>query len=147
VLDRGYAYAMTDKGNSGTSFYRDGQRPADAIAEWNHRVTQLTRATQDVVRQRYGAEPRRTHLFGISNGGYLTRWQLENRPALYDGGVDWEGTLFRDPGPNLFTYLPTALREYPTYAATGDRDSYRAMVRAGFQPGSEFLWEYHYGVY
>ena len=31
---------------------------------------------------------------GISNGGYLTRWQLENRPDLYDGGVDWEGTLF-----------------------------------------------------
>ena len=31
---------------------------------------------------------------GISNGGYLTRWQLEKRPDLYDGGVDWEGTLF-----------------------------------------------------
>ena len=44
---------------------------------------------------------------GISNGGYLTRWQLENRPDLYDGGLDWEGTLFRADGPNLFTYLPT----------------------------------------
>ena len=47
---------------------------------------------------------------GISNGGYLTRWQLENRPALYDGGVDWEGTLMRADGPNLFTYLPAALQ-------------------------------------
>jgi len=147
VLDRGYAYAMTDKGNSGTSFYRDGQRPADAIAEWNHRVTQLTHATKDVVRQRYGTEPRRTYMFGISNGGYLTRWQLENRPGLYDGGVDWEGTLFRDPGPNLLTYLPTALKEYPSYAATGDREAHRAMIRAGFQRGSKFLWEYHYGIY
>ena len=36
---------------------------------------------------------------GISNGGYLTRWQLENRPDLYDGGLDWEGTLFRADGP------------------------------------------------
>ncbi len=98
VLAHGYAYASTDKGNSGSSFYRDGQRPGDAIAEWNHRVTQLTRATKQVVRQRYGREARRTYLFGISNGGYLVRWQLENNPWLYDGGVDWEGTLFGPRG-------------------------------------------------
>ena len=43
--------------------------------------------------------PRRTYLFGISNGGYLVRWQLENRARLYDGGVDWEGTLFSPRSP------------------------------------------------
>ena len=46
LLARGYAYAMTDKGNGGASFYRDGRRPGDAIGEWNRRVTQLTKATR-----------------------------------------------------------------------------------------------------
>jgi len=100
-----------------------------------------------VVRQRYGHEPRRTYMFGLSNGGYLTRWQLENEPSLYDGGLDWEGTLFRADGPNLLTYLPTALKSYPAYAATGDRAAHDAMIRAGFAPGSEFLWPYHHAYY
>ncbi|WP_323792832.1 tannase/feruloyl esterase family alpha/beta hydrolase [Nocardioides sp.] len=146
VLARGYAYAMTDKGNSGTSFQNDGATPADAINEWNRRVTQLTKVTKKVVRQTYGREPRRTYLFGISNGGYLTRWQLENRPRLYDGGIDWEGTLFRAQGPNLLTYLPTALRDYPAYLA-GDEQAHQRMLDVGFAAGSEFTWEYHYGVY
>ena len=119
VLANGYAFASTDKGNTGTSFYRDGSRPGGSVREWNRRVTQLTRATKRVVEQRYGHRPRRTYMFGISNGGYLTRWQLENRPRLYDGGLDWEGTLFRAGGPNLLTYLPTTLERYPEYRATG----------------------------
>lgn len=147
LLDRGYAYAMTDKGNSGTRFYADGEEPGDAVAEWNRRVTQLTRATKRVVAQRYGRAPRRTYAFGISNGGYLVRWQLENRPRLYDGGVDWEGTLFRRQSPTLLDYLPVALRNYPAYLATGDERAHRRMIDAGFQRGSEFTWEYHYGVY
>jgi hypothetical protein len=147
LLARGYAYAMTDKGNGGSSFYSDGDEPGDAVAEWNHRVTQLTRATQQVVEQVSGREARRTYLFGISNGGYLVRWQLENRAALYDGGVDWEGTLYRSAPPNLLSYLPEALTHYPSYAATGDRDAFDALVDAGFNPRSAFTWEYHYGVY
>lgn len=147
VLARGYAFASTDKGNTGTGFYSDGAAPADAVAEWHHRVTQLTVATKRVVEQYYGESPERTYLTGISNGGYLTRWGLERHPELYDGGVDWEGTLFRADGPNLFTYLPTALRNYPRYRAIGDADAHQAMIEAGFAPGSEFLWDYHYGVY
>jgi len=147
VLAQGYAYASTDKGNSGTSFYRDGETPGDAIAEWNHRVTQLTRATKQVAEQRYGRAPRRTYAVGISNGGYLVRWQLENRPGLYDGGIDWEGTLYQEDSPNLLTYLPVALRHYPAYAATGDQAAHDAMIEAGFAKGSEFTWDYHYGVY
>jgi hypothetical protein len=82
---------------------------------------------------------------GISNGGYLTRWQLENRPSLYDGGVDWEGTLMTPGGPNLFTYLPTALREYPQ--ALVDPAARQRMYDVGFAPGSEVLWPDHYAVY
>ena len=146
VLARGYAFASTDKGNVGTRFYRDGSEPGGSVREWNRRVTQLARAAQEVAEQAYGERPERTYLFGISNGGYLTRWQLENRPGIYDGGLDWEGTLFRARGPNLLTYLPTALREYPRHA-TGDEDARDAIVEAGFAPGSEFLWDYHYAYY
>jgi hypothetical protein len=147
VVARGYAYASTDKGNDGTSFYQDGVRPGDAVVEWNYRVTQLTLAAKQAVRQRYGRGPARTYMTGISNGGYLTRWQLEHNPRLYDGGVDWEGTLFTPNGPNLFTYLPVALRHYPRYAATGSAADHDAMIAAGFAPGSEFLWADHYVEY
>ncbi|GAA3125875.1 tannase/feruloyl esterase family alpha/beta hydrolase [Planomonospora alba] len=140
ALARGYAYAATDKGNTGLAFYQDGRAPGDAIAEWNERVTQLTVAAKAAVRQRYGTAPRRTYAAGVSNGGYLVRWQLENRPWLYDGGVDWEGTLWRVEGDNLLTFLPPALRAYPA----GDAE---AMYAAGFARGSEFLWPYHAQVY
>ena len=146
VLAKGYAFAATDKGNTGTAFYRDGATPGDAIVEWNARVTELTLAAKRVVAQRYGTAARRTIMTGISNGGYLNRWQLENRPDLYDGGVDWEGTLFRAAGPNLLTYLPVALRNYPAYRA-GSEEAHDAMIAAGFPPGSEFLWDYHYAYY
>ncbi|HYU84483.1 MAG TPA: tannase/feruloyl esterase family alpha/beta hydrolase [Kribbellaceae bacterium] len=146
VLGQGYAFAATDKGNTGVTFYRDGAAPGDAVAEWNRRVTELTIAAKTAVLQRYGRVPGRTYMTGLSNGGYLTRWQLENRPGLYDGGVDWEGTLFRADGPNLFTYLPTALRSYPVYRG-GSAAAHEEMLRAGFAPGSEFLWEFHYQVY
>lgn len=147
ALAQGYAFASTDKGNTGAAFYRDGSRPGGSIREWHHRVTQLARATRTVVAEHYGERPRRTYLFGVSNGGYLTRWQLENRPALYDGGVDWEGTLLRARGPNLMTYLPAALKHYPDYAATGDQAAHDAMIAAGFAPGSEFLWPFHHSYY
>lgn len=146
VLAKGYAFAATDKGNTGAAFYRDGVAPGDAIVEWNSRVTQLTIAAKQVVKQRYGKSKSRTIMTGLSNGGYLTRWQLENRPDLYDGGVDWEGTLFRAEGPNLLTYLPTALRNYPAYRA-GSQEAHDAIIAAGFAPGSEFLWDFHYNVY
>jgi dienelactone hydrolase len=134
VLAQGYAFAATDKGNVGATFHRDGRRPGDAIVEWNHRVTQLTRAARVAVQQRYGHRPHRTYATGLSNGGYLVRWQLENHPELYDGGVDWEGTLWHPDRPHLLTFLPPALRAYPRPAD-------------GFPPGTEFLQEYHYRVY
>ncbi|HET9141884.1 tannase/feruloyl esterase family alpha/beta hydrolase, partial [Actinophytocola sp.] len=140
VLARGYAFAATDKGNTGATFHEDGAAPGDAVAEWNDRVTQLAVAARAVVAQRYGRAPGRTLMAGLSNGGYLVRWQLERNPWLFDGGVDWEGTLWTPDGPNLFTFLPPALRGYPA----GD---HQQVLDAGFAPGSEFLWDYHYRVY
>ncbi|MFH9060369.1 tannase/feruloyl esterase family alpha/beta hydrolase [Streptomyces coeruleorubidus] len=149
VLSRGYAYAATDKGNTGLAFYRDGRTPGDAVAEWNDRLTQLTRAARATVARRYDRPPSHTLVTGMSNGGYLVRWQLENHPELYDGGVDWEGTLWRSDGPTLLDFLPEALRTYPVYAAGGEGagKARQALHAAGFPVGSEFLWPYHHKVY
>ncbi|KUJ47496.1 aromatic ring-opening dioxygenase LigA [Streptomyces sp. NRRL F-5122] len=141
VLAQGYAYAATDKGNSGADFYRDGNRPGDAVDEWNRRTTQLTLAAKRVVAAHYGRAPRRTYMTGISNGGYLTRWQLEHRPELYDGGVDWEGALWTAEGPNLLTSLPVTVAR--ALGSARDEDLYAA----GFARGSEFLWAYHEKAY
>jgi predicted esterase len=146
AVSHGYAYASTDKGNSGQVFFLDGATPGDAVLEWHQRVTQLARAAKQVVQARYGAAPQETYMTGISNGGYLTRWQIEHHPKLFDGGVDWEGTLFTPDGPNLFTYLPAALANYPA-AALGDQTAHDAMIKAGFPPGSEILWADHYAEY
>ncbi|GAA1289516.1 hypothetical protein Psi02_17090 [Planotetraspora silvatica] len=140
ALAKGYAYAATDKGNVGATFYLDGKRPGDAVAEWNDRVSQLAVAAKKVVKKRYGKAPKTSIVAGQSNGGYLVRWQLENRPDLWDGGVDWEGVLWKADGPNLLTFLPAALRAYPS----GDT---QGMLTAGFAPGSEFLWPFHYQIY
>ena len=147
VLSQGYAYASTDKGNTGTSFFVNGARsaPGEAVREWHDRVSELAVAAKQVVAQSYGSAPAHTWMTGISNGGYLTRWQLENRPELYDGGVDWEGTLFRADGPNLFHAPPTALREYPQ--ASLDPAARQRMYDVGFEPGSESLWADRYAVY
>ncbi|MEV8623766.1 tannase/feruloyl esterase family alpha/beta hydrolase [Streptomyces sp. NPDC051079] len=141
VLAQGFAYAATDKGNTGADFFTDGREPGDAVAEWNRRVTELTKAAKKAVRQRYGKAPRRTYMTGISNAGYLTRWQLENRPELYDGGVDWEGVLWTTRGPNLLTSLPVTVAR--TFGTASDED----LIRAGFAPGSRFLWPYHEKAY
>ncbi|GAA3225525.1 alpha/beta hydrolase family protein [Actinocorallia longicatena] len=132
VLAKGYAYAATDKGNTGAAFHTDGAEPGDAIAEWNDRVTQLTRAARETLRLRYGRTPARTFTAGISNGGYLVRWQLERHPELYTGGVDWEGTLWTPEGPNLLRFLPTALAGRPEEVYPAD---------------SAPLWDYHRQVY
>ncbi|MEV5500340.1 tannase/feruloyl esterase family alpha/beta hydrolase [Nonomuraea fuscirosea] len=147
VLAKGYAYASTDKGNVDLEFYKDGKRPGDAITEWYRRMIEVTVAARVTVARHYGKKLRKTYAMGISNGGQLVRWALENHPELYDGGVDSEGTFWPPDGrPNALTYLPVALREYPKYAATGDPEAHAAMLRAGFAPGSEFLWDFNYRI-
>lgn len=161
VLSRGCAFASTDKGNSGFRFYGADQQPGDAMAEWNRRIEQLTEVVKGAAKEYYGKhgkELKHTYITGCSNGGYLTRYALENdRDDLYDGGVDWQGPLWVDPagpasdpldlGPNLLTFLPWALKYYPDWRDNKSRAAHDAMVSAGFEPGSEFLWQYYYDYY
>ncbi|GHB70373.1 hypothetical protein GCM10010347_45820 [Streptomyces cirratus] len=142
VLAKGYAYAATDKGNTGPEIYKDGDRPGDAILEWHRRVTELTVAAKQVTDQHYGRSPRFTYAAGLSAGGYLVRWQLEHRPDLYTGGLDWNALTFTPDGGLLAT-LPPALRAYPRYDE-GDRTAQAAMLAAGYPKGSEPQWGWHY---
>ena len=145
VLAQGYAYASTDKGNNGPTIYQDGVEPGDAIEEWNARVTELTIAAKKVVKQHYHRAPKRTYIAGFSAAGYLTRWQLENRPDLYDGGIDWSGLMIT-PEVSPLTYLPTALTEYPKYVA-GSPEAHQVLLDAGFPAGSEPIWEFSYRAF
>jgi Tannase and feruloyl esterase/3HB-oligomer hydrolase (3HBOH) len=137
VLAKGYAFASTDKGNSGLRFYSADQRPGEAVFEWHRRINQLTEAAKDAAEKYYGESPYRTYITGNSNAGYVTRYALENHPDVYDGGVDWQGPLWIDPespipdrddkGPNLLTFLPVALKYYPRYVEA--RDKLREMSK------------------
>lgn len=145
VLSKGYAFASTDKGNNGLLFFKDQTTPGGAIAEGNHRMTELTRAAKKVVERHYSKKIAKTYAYGVSNGGYLVRWQLENHPELYDGGVDWEGVLY-SKADNALGFFPPALQNFPA-AARGDQKARQAILNAGFTPESEFLWPFHYQWY
>jgi hypothetical protein len=76
--------------------------------------------------------------------------------------VDWQGVLWLPEGPNLLTFLPVALKNYPRYidpyiSDAGRADARDKMIDAGF-PGKkevdstekaffDALWEYHYENY
>ncbi len=175
ALEKGWAYVSQDKGNMGANFFRAGTDesatagtpwvPGAAIHEWTFRMRQATGAARALLVSlgpKYGLKGvTRSYIAGISNGGYQTRRALEtdfHRDRLYDGGVDWEGTLFlsRLPGfvrtatPttgfNLFTYLPAALLNYPG-DVVGLPQSVAALAAVGFNPQSQPLWSYHWTVY
>ncbi|AUY48071.1 tannase/feruloyl esterase family alpha/beta hydrolase [Streptomyces sp. CB01881] len=143
VLAKGFAYAATDKGNTGPQLYRDGTEPGDAILEWHQRVAQLTVAAKAVVARQYGRAPSSTYAAGLSAAGYLVRWQLEHYPQLYTGGIDWNGLLLTKDDPNLLTNLPPALRAYPR-VRDGKPGALEEMYAAGYPAGSEKLWPVHY---
>jgi len=175
ALEKGLAYVSQDKGNIGANFYRSGADeagscgtpwcPSAAIQEWTTRMRQATRQTVTLLNNiapAYGLK-RVTHSYaaGISNGGYQTRMAIERdtpRDRLYDGGVDWEGTLFLasvpsgvvlsgpQTGYNLFTYLPATLRNYPG-DVSGDPAATAALAAVGFNPQSQPLWPYHWSIY
>ncbi|GAC1582538.1 MAG: tannase/feruloyl esterase family alpha/beta hydrolase [Candidatus Dormibacteria bacterium] len=139
--------------------------PGAATREWTFRVRQATRQARlllNSVAPSYGVSGvNYSYVTGVSNGGYQTRRALEIDTAgdrLYDGGVDWEGTLLTPTVPAgvvkaspstghiLFNYLPQTLANFPG-DVTGDAAATAALAAVGFNPESQPLWAYHAGIY
>jgi len=157
VLARGWAYASQDKGNTGLNFFRSGDDetggslatwiPGRAIEQWAPSMESTALAAEGVLEQLHGRAPSLTYAAGISNGGHQTRLALERYPETFDGGIDWEGTLLTPEEPNLFTYLPPLLANYPEYRA-GSGSAYDAMVHEGrVPPDSQPIWDNHWSIY
>ena len=162
---RSYAYAATDKGTIGEVIPApDGKlylllrglttllHPEDRVEKWIPCLRQLTVATRDLLERAKGKKPTRIYLIGISNGGYLVRAALEQMRGLYDGGVDWEGVLFRANEPNIISSLVEALNSYRTYsdkaASAEEKAAALKRLRAlGLPEGSEILWPFHANYY
>lgn len=150
VLQRGYAYAASDKGTPGL-ILRDPNRQ---MTEWVENYEILTKAAQLVCGLIYDKSVTRTYVLGVSNGGYLTRRLLESTGDLFDGGVEWEGVFHHPDSHPLLESLSILLQNYPVFKNfRGDRTraeqtaAQAAMIDAGLHPDSSPYWRTYYSVY
>jgi len=148
-----YAYAYTDKGARGEIIPSpDGKirrnwrartaflAPEDSIEKWNSRMRELTIATKEVLVKMKGKKPIRTYISGQSNGGYVTRYALENSGELYDGGIDWEGVLWTPEVNNISIKVD----QYHNWKIIRDpkasaEEKAVARQKYGLPPASDFL--------
>ncbi|HYV66441.1 MAG TPA: hypothetical protein VE964_09375, partial [Myxococcales bacterium] len=156
VVQKGYAYASQNKGvlnlqltaatdplgcrlnpSSPVFVHFFDNDPGQQFTRWASFMAQAAMLARRGVESHYGREARRTYAVGTSNGGYQVRRVLESFPSLFDGGVDWEGTLVDAGAPNLLTDLPPAVLNYPDYASSNFNTASTAaknILAAGYAP-------------
>jgi pimeloyl-ACP methyl ester carboxylesterase len=163
VLEKGYAYASTDKGTFGGDNALVSKD--DSLAEWHMRFRQLTKAAQSYLSEHYKSKliapqaegagklvslkhPIPTYAVGYSNGGYVVRYALEHdneKNPLFDGGVDMAGVLWRANEPNLITSY-TQIVQHAGDALYGKgkkkEKAIEGMYEAGLPRGTENYWFY-----
>jgi hypothetical protein len=112
----------------------------DSIEEWNMRMKQLTIAAKDLLLMLKGQKPMRTYIAGSSNGGYVTRYAIENSGDLYDGGLDWEGVLWTTEVNNI-SVKADQLRNWRILQnpKASLEEKVAARERYGLPPESDFL--------
>lgn len=170
VVQRGYAYASQNKGilnlfltvatdplgcrlNPTTPvfvhFYAND--PAKPFTVWTEFIIRTGRLARDAVKAHYHGPARHVYAVGASNGGYQVRRAIEEAPDVFDGGMDWEGTL---AGPNLLIDLPVMLKYFPTYASSGfdpNSAAAQAIRAAGYPPdlvsGPLSFWGLYYAQF
>ncbi len=177
VVQKGYAYVSQNKGmlnlrhanaqdatacrtNSPqvpfVQFYDDDQ--GMPFTRWAIVMAEAAQLGHDAVQIHYGRQARYTYAVGTSNGGYQVRRAVESYPELFDGGVDWEGTLVDADVPNLLSTLPLAILNYPDYVASGyspNSTAARNILAAGYPPDVTVIkegktisfWGLHYLLY
>lgn len=150
ALQLGYAYAACDKATPGLTL-RD---PSRGMGEWEKVHLDLVHFATQLTEQKYGRLPTYRYISGVSNGGYVTRFMLERHPNLFDGGVEWEGVLWRKEGRHLLTTLADYVANYPIYCNwRGDwtqherMAAYQRLLSAGLHPASEPHWQRYFLTY
>ena len=177
VVQKGYAYVSQNKGTlnlrasnaadptacrpnpSSTDFYFHfyDDDPGMPFTRWANFMAEAAKLGRAAVQMNYGREAQYTYAVGTSNGGYQVRRAVEFYPELFDGGVDWEGTLVEAAIPNLLSTLPPAILNYPDYASSFNPNSTAAknILAAGYPPDlttsqegtTTSLWGLHYAQY
>jgi 3HB-oligomer hydrolase 3HBOH len=132
--------------------------PEKPFTEWQSRIAQAARIARDGLKAHYRRSPRHTYAVGTSNGGYQVRRAVEEAPDLFDGGVDWEGTLVDSSEHNLLATLPAGIKNFLAYRAggfDGNGAAAQAMIAAGYPPDivirdgntnavTDSLWQRYY---
>lgn len=168
VLAKGFAFAASDKGTQGEEVRDDPFAKAknalvkeeDSIRKWHIQYREVTKIAQRFLFENYRHKLQKevteyfdikTYALGISNGGYVVRYALENdgkngEPQLFNGGVEWEGVMWRADHDNLITSLTPVVNyaEEALYTVgESQKEALHRLYQAGLPKGSEFLWPYH----
>ncbi|MEM9100946.1 MAG: alpha/beta hydrolase [Pseudomonadota bacterium] len=123
LLARGYAFLCSDKGTPGFnvdsdifSKIKNALIQPGAMNLWHQTYREITRWAKGYLTTQKINEKNSvvTYAVGVSNGGYVVRYALENdskENPLFDGGLDWEGVCWSRKKLDLVSTMQIAISE------------------------------------